>query len=225
MGTLCGRSPLGLYGRLMACRRGILVVLSCTATLFAGAGCHQPHSEGSDQMDPLASLIVSSQDLGQAAPTQTVSILLTLKDLSLTRLESDMAAIYDPQSSSYLHFESPEQLRTAYGPDPVAVSIASARLQQRGLRVDWTPGNPWMTATGTPLALAAEFGVQIHNYMTRDGIAFWASPTSPTVPPELAAIVTGSAPLTSYVPVRGAAVPSGGLKPTDLVRAYDLQPL
>jgi kumamolisin len=199
--------------------------LACATSLFCGNSCFSITSALSTPRDAFYALIAGSRDLGPTPPTQTVSLLLTLKDASRARLESDLAAIYDPRSLMYLHFKRAEQAQAEYGPDPIAVSNASAHLKRSGLAVDWTRGNGWMTVTGTAHAVEAEFAVQIHDYVTPADVRFWASRLPPTVPPEMTAVVSGSARLTSYVPVQKNAVPGGGLKPDDLARAYDLEPL
>ena len=101
----------------------------------------------------------------------------------------------------------------------------------RGLTVQWTPGDPWAIVTGRADRMSAAFGVPVHDYRGRQGQVFYASPMQPAVPTALSSDVSEVGHILSYLPQRTKVpelpldVPRPGLKPTDLLMAYNATPL
>jgi kumamolisin len=69
------------------------------------------------------------------------------------------------------------------------------------------------------------FGVRVHLYRARDGRQFVASARDPVIPASLRPAVTGTSHLESYTYPLPHDIPDGGLKPVDLLEAYDIKPL
>ncbi len=103
--------------------------------------------------------------------------------------------------------------------------------QRLGLNVRWRPGDAWAVVEGLPAAVAAGFGVDVHDYRSPRGQVFYASRQQPAVPESLRAEVIEFGRILSYTPHREARpvlpaeVPTQGLTPSALLRTYNIQPL
>ncbi|MGI9123677.1 MAG: protease pro-enzyme activation domain-containing protein, partial [Mycobacterium sp.] len=101
----------------------------------------------------------------------------------------------------------------------------------RGLAVRWEPDNAWAIVTGPADHVTAAFDVPVHDFRGRQGQRFYASPLQPALPLALRGEVTEVGRILSYLPHRMARpvlprdVPRPGLRPTDLLRAYNATPL
>lgn len=111
----------------------------------------------------------------------------------------------------------------------------SSWTRQHNLSVRWRGGDNWAVVEGAPAAVAKAFGVPVRRYRIRSGPdtgrVFYASPEQPEVPAEADAEVTGLGRILGYTPLREARpifpreVPVGGLRPTQLLNAYNATPL
>lgn len=108
--------------------------------------------------------------------------------------------------------------------------------RDRGLSVRWRAGDDWAVVEGPPAAVADAFGVAVHDYRARfgpePGRVFYASPQQPGVPPSAGAEVAGVGRILGHTPYREGLpptppldVPGGGLLPTQLLTAYNADPL
>jgi len=104
--------------------------------------------------------------------------------------------------------------------------------RQRALSVRWRPGQRWAVVEGSAGAVAAAFGVAVHDYRGRRGQVFYASPEQPAVPAELDTEIAelgrilGYTPHREYLPfIAPRDVPDRGLSPQALLRTYNAAPL
>jgi kumamolisin len=169
-----------------------------------------------------STLIAYSRDLGAISPSRTVTFLVSLRDPLAARRAADVAAIYRP-GPSFMRFESWHTL-AGQGAPAALVHRAQRILKREGLSSAWHPGNTWMSVAGPAGALDRVFGVHVHSYLSPVGIAYYDSATTVTVPPNLRREIAGITSMSSYPFVRRAAIPSGGLKPADLLSAYGMNP-
>jgi kumamolisin len=101
----------------------------------------------------------------------------------------------------------------------------------RGLDVRWQAGQAWAIVTGPAERIAAAFDVPVRDFRGRQGQLFYASPAQPTLPSALRGHVTAVGRILSYLPHREARpmlpldVPRPGLKPAELLMAYNATPL
>jgi kumamolisin len=110
--------------------------------------------------------------------------------------------------------------------EPVALS-RWARSQ--GLSVRWRDGDPWAIVAGAPRAMARALGVAVHDYRRTGGRVFYASPQQPAVPQQLTGEVAELGRILGYTPYHEGTppslpldVPNGGLVPTELLTAYNV---
>ncbi len=101
-----------------------------------------------------------------------------------------------------------------------------------GLSVRWRAGDPWAVVEGPPDAVADALDVAVHDYRGKHGQVFYASPQQPAVPEQVAAEVGQLGRILGYTPYHMGVppmmprdVPDGGLLPSELITAYNLNPL
>lgn len=112
---------------------------------------------------------------------------------------------------------------------PVALSKWA---DSHGLAVRWRDGDPWAIVEGAPRAMARALDVAVNDYRRTSGRVFYASPQQPIVPQQLSGEVAEMGRILGYTPYREGTppslpldVPHGGLAPTELLSAYNVNPL
>lgn len=153
-----------------------------------------------------------------------MSLLLLLRDPSAGREAADLSATYDPHSPRFGQFATLRQVQQ-YGPSRSEVQRVRAALRSAGLITRWSPGDTWLSVGGPAVRMEHEFGMRISRYQALDGRRFVASRRDPIIPASLRPLVIGTSHLESYAYLRPRDVPSGGLTPADLLKAYDIKPL
>lgn len=197
--------------------------------LLAGWGRHSemrgvPSTSCTTQSPAFEHLLACSKDLGPVSRNHMVSLLLMLRNGHAARLSSNLLAIYDPRSAHFDHFETPAEASRG-GASAAAVKHVSRELLRSGLSTRWRPGDSWLSVEGPAMHLARAFDIQIHRYRGPDGRTFVASRRDPIVPRILAHDVAGASRLESYSYLRPRQTGGTGLAPTDIARAYHIDPL
>ena len=202
------------------------VLGALAALVIAGtAGCSSPQptlreplARARDLSSPaplLATAIRQAVHLGPAGPATQVDLSLGLKVRQADRLANLLAAGQTV---------TPEQYAAEFGPDPARVESALGTLRSAGLQATWRAGSTLIVAGGPAPAVAALFGIDIEDYRLA-GATFYASLDKPSVPPEIAAVVSSVTGLDNYRKARSYAVRPGGLTPTDVIAFYNLKAL
>lgn len=117
-------------------------------------------------------------------------------------------------------------LATPARPDALIDWAATHRLAVR-----WQPGEAWAVVAGPADAVSGAFEVPVRDFRGRQGQLYYASPMQPEVPAALGGEVTAVGRILSYLPHRinrppvPLDVPRPGLKPADLLTAYNAMPL
>ncbi|KDE99739.1 peptidase S53 [Mycolicibacterium aromaticivorans JS19b1 = JCM 16368] len=119
------------------------------------------------------------------------------------------------------------ELREAARPTALTAWAAT-----HGLSVGWRDGDAWAVVEGTPRAIAGALEVAVHDYRRTNGVVFYASPQQPIVPQQLSSEVTELGRILGYTPSHEGVpptppldVPNAGLAPTELLTAYNINPL
>jgi kumamolisin len=195
-----------------------VIVLGSSATACGTSQAAAPHlAITTPKPQPALSVAISrAAHLGPAGAETEVSLSLGLKVR-----QSQLLAKLLAQGKTV----TPAVYNSEFGPDPALVQPAVAALDRAGIHAAWQPGSGLIAADGPAPAAALFLGVDIENYRLPDGTAFYASVDQPRLPPALAAVVTSVIGLDNYRHARPYAVPSGGLKPTDVIAFYNLKPL
>ena len=195
-----------------------VIVLGASASACGTSQATAPRAAiSSPKPQPALSVAISrAAHLGPSGAETEVNLSLGLKVRQPQLLASLLAqgktvtpAVYDSE----------------FGPDPALVQPALTALDRAGIHAAWQPGSGLIAADGPAPAAALLLGVDIENYRLPDGTEFYASVDKPSLPPALAAVVISVVGLDNYRHARPYAVPSGGLKPTDVIAFYNLKPL
>jgi kumamolisin len=158
-------------------------------------------------------------------------LTLTLAGQAPGALDQTLAGLAAPGSASYRHFLTPAQFAERFGAAPAAEARVEAVLRAAGLTIGGTsPDHLLLWASGTVGQVERLFGVFIQDYRSASGRRFYAPTSAPHLPPALAGTVTAVLGLENLSLARPAgylarAQAGGGLTPTDLAHAYDLDPL
>ena len=172
-----------------------------------------------------AFLLAQSTALGPVAPSTSLGIVLLLRDPAGARQAADLKTMYTPGSSSFGRLLTVQQVADRYGPSPKLVAKLIEALRALGLSASWQQGEDWLTATGPAQRMEAAFQVQVAWYRSPHGTRYYASDRDPVLPAALTPYVQEAGRLSNYFEPDTAAVPAGGLTPTDLLGAYDINPL
>jgi kumamolisin len=201
----------------------VLTVLALGILLLTA--CSSPATTKSYATDWFHALLETSTDRGPVDANQRVSLSLVLRDPTKEREEADLRAIYDPASPNFARFKTPSEFAAAYGPPTSEVDALRAYFG-RGLDVEWQPGSRTAVVAGPARSIEAAFGVRIHAYVSSDGVSYYASALKTLIPAAVQRYVVDAGQVSSYrPPLVLHSVPAGGLKPADILAAYDMKPL
>lgn len=214
---------MGLWHRMnLFPRMPLLIMLLCISGCAATSSAMVPPV--GVQQPPLGSTPSAARDLGRLPGRAHVSLLLSLRDTTAIQRQRAIAEMYDPRSRRFGHFQSPAQW-AASGPSLRRVAWAQAYLHARGIASHWQRGADWLMVTGPSAAISRVFRVRIDRFRASDGRRLYAALRSLWVPTALQSVVSGAGHLSSYSDRRATVIPTNGLDPTNVVSAYDMQPL
>src|SRR5437588_11434964 len=110
-------------------------------------------------------LIAQAQFLQAANSNQQVILSIGLQLRNASNLDNLLGAIYNPQSSQYHHYLTPDEFNQLFAPTSDQVQQVVAYLQHHGLTVSSVaPNNLLIDAVGTIGTVQQVFNTQINNY-------------------------------------------------------------
>ncbi len=190
--------------------------------------------------------IAQAQFLQASDPNQQLNLSIGLQLRNASDLNSLLSALYNPQSSQYHQYLTPDEFEQLFAPTSDEVQQVVAYLQSQGLTVQSVASNNLLIdATGTVGAAQQAFNTQINNYQM-GGQTFYANATPPSVPSSISQYITSIGGLdnsTQYQPLYQRlashsantrqnhahtallAGPTSGYGAQDLSNAYDAAPL
>ncbi len=170
--------------------------------------------------------------------------LLTMPTASQQKaLKALVAQQQDPKSPNFRKWLTVEQWADRFGLSVNDARRIAAWLKSQGFSdVTTAHGRNWFSFSGTAAQVESAFGTEIHHFNV-DGELHYANATAPTIPAELAGIVTGLRGLDDFrmKPMTVRQKPGASLKlrgdyyssalqadfvaPGDMETIYDLKPL
>ncbi len=223
----------------------VLVVLSISIfsiTIIAQARLNQ-RVPVNGQTVPLLS---HAQLLGAANGVQQLNLSIGLQPRNRSELDGLLHNLYDPSSSMYHRFLTPQQFADEFGPTPDQQQQVTNFLRSQGLTVTSISSNGLLIdANATVSQAEAAFQVVINNYQLGSR-TFFANAGAPTIPSSLSSLIASIGGLDNSVklhplglhfnpksknPILGTrtahAQPNAqsGYTPTNLTGAYDVTPL
>src|SRR5215469_13091671 len=197
-------------------------------------------------------LVSHAQSLGAANAQQQLNLSVGLQLRNRQELQGLLSDMYNPQSSLYHHFLTPQQFAAEFGPTAGQQQQVIAYLRQQGLGIVHVSSNGLLIDASATVAQAeSAFRVTINNYRQGANV-FYANANAPTIPGSLSSIIASIGGLDNSVhmhplahlaasahgntkPGKGNtsrqahaqphAGPAGGYTPADLNGAYDANPL
>jgi pseudomonalisin len=213
------------------------------ALVAVAAAVLAPASVQADSTVQLTRDVVRNLNLatpvGPVAPTKQLTVGVVLKNPNEAAETAFLNSIYNPSSSNYHQFLTPDQFDARFGVPASTVQAATAWLQNAGLTVTTINGaTNYLLASGT----AAQVGALFHTSFARfdaNGRDFTANLTAPTVPasPPIATVlglndynrfstphVAKPVPATKWTTAApGTSAPvTGLLHPRDVWSLYDM---
>ncbi len=172
-------------------------------------------------------------------PTQQLNLSIGMQLRNSSDLDSLLSAIYDPNSSQYHQYLTPDQFNQLFAPTSDQVQQVVSYLQSQGMTVtSVAPNNLLIDATATVAQVQQAFSVQINTYQAGNH-TFYANTASPSVPTSISQLITSIGGLDNsvqYHPLyrrmikntqnHGTALAAPvGFGPKDLSGAYNATPL
>jgi len=170
------------------------------AVLFALAALPLLAESRTTLSDHVPKFTRHATDKGPANAAGSMGITIWLKTPNRAALEQLVSAQQDPASSSYHRWLTDEQVNALHSPGRGDVAAMSSFLASRGLTVTGVgPHNMYLSARGTVAQVQSAFVTKIHNYAF-DGRTYYANSSSPSLPSQLASVVTAIGGLTNFGP-------------------------
>ena len=191
--------------------------------------------------------VASAQPVAAVDTAQPISLALALPLHHQAELQDLLHGLSDPTDPRFGQFLTPEEFAARYSPTPAEYQRVIAYAQAMGLTVTATHTNRTVLDVAAPAGQVEKaFGLRLLTYKSKlDGRTFFAPNAEPQVPLSLGGLVSGviglssashlvphlreksfeavSAALDPYAtPDQIGSGPSGGLTPSDVKTAYNL---
>jgi kumamolisin len=214
-------------------RRGTPIVAGLLATLLGASVLPVSAQVGTADTGLITNELSAPASLGPAAPTERVDFDLVLAERDPDAAARFRAGLYDPASPDYRSFLTAPEIGQRFGPTDATLGHIRGVLDAAGLDVvAMPPQRTRLSVSGAAAAVGAFLGVTIERFQDPDsGLTYHATTGSPAVPSGLADAVIAVTGLSPWLPVSAIdpadapPVPTRGLAPADLARAYDFQSL
>jgi len=194
-----------------------------------------------DQRVPISGqtvpLLKNARFIGTASGQQQLDLSIGLKLRNQQELDGLLSDIYNPKSSLYHHFLTPQQFAAEFGPTAAQQQQVVDYLRGQGIAVTHiAPNGLLIDAQASVSTVQTAFGVKINNYQIGPR-KFYANANAPTIPSGLSSLILSIGGMDNSVRLRplnqhvvqksvGAhATPLAGYAPPDLLGAYNGAPL
>lgn len=194
---------------------GLLFILVLGGLVIPLHFFHSAHAEAQDQpvdIGSLPPLVSQSQLLGSDTTDRTLQMSVGLALRNQEQLSALLSSLYDPSSSNYQQYLTPDQFAQQFGPTADQRQQVINYLTGQGFTVTGT--YPTLIDFSGSQSLAERvFGVTINDYQAPDGRSFFANASKPTLPANIARNIVSISGLDnatqfSHPPVPSKSAPS-----------------
>ncbi|WP_427918053.1 S53 family peptidase [Streptomyces sp. cg40] len=193
----------------------------------------QPHAtRAAVAGDVLKGLNHDASRTGAVAAGKRISVAISLTPRNDKALDTFVANVSNPRSSSYGHYLTKAQFAARFGRTDAEVRQVKDFLRAQGLTVGKVhSGNLLVDASGTAAQLEKAFGTKLSTWKdARSGRAFYANETAPTLPTGIAGLVSDVTGLNNRAQLHheGSAKvnphngPGGGYTPAQIKGGYNV---
>lgn len=213
---------------------GLVAVPALLAAAVPSAyAAAQPHTtRAAITGDVLKGLNHDAARTGAVSATKRIAVAISLTPRNDKGLDTFIAHVSDPRSSSYGHYLTKAQFAARFGRTDAEVTQVKEYLRTQGLTVGKVhSGNLLVDATGTAAQLEKAFGTKLSTWKdARTGRAFYANETAPTLPAGIAGLVSDVTGLNNRAQLHHQATrtvaprngPGGGYTPAQLKGGYNV---
>lgn len=142
-------------------------------------------------------------DRGRVSPDLPMTDLILVLSRSPEQqaaFDKFVAAQYDPKSTSFHHWLSPEEVGADFGPSPADIATISNWLTGHGFSIaEVAPNRMSIRFGGAAAQVESAFHTEIHN-LEVGGVAHIGNMTDPQIPSALAPVVVGVKSLHNFFP-------------------------
>ncbi|WP_371664034.1 protease pro-enzyme activation domain-containing protein [Streptomyces sp. NBC_00280] len=223
----------------MKSRLKLLGLVAAPALLAAAvpaayaANTVQPHTtRAAVTGDVLKGLNKHATRTGKVAAGKRISVAISLTPRNDKALDTFVAKVSDPRSSSYGHYLTKNQFAARFGRTDAEVKQLKDYLHAQGLTVGKVhSGNLLVDASGTAAQLEKAFGTKLSTWKdASSGRSFYANDAAPTLPSSVAALVSDVAGLNNHTQLHHQSAarvaprngPGGGYTPAQLKGGYNV---
>ena len=183
----------------------------------------------------------SAKLLGRLPGDTQIPVNFVLPLRNQTALQDLLRRIYDPADPLYGHYLKPEEFTDRFGPSQADYDAVIGYARSLGLTIAAThPNRLLLGATGRAGGLETAFNVHFQRYQTAQGREIYAPDADPEVPTATASRIVGvvgldnaavrhahsrfvaAADPAQRVPSLTGSGPGGGMSPSDILSAYNL---
>jgi kumamolisin len=208
-------------------------LLAAAVPAAYAANTVQPHTtRAAVTGDVLRGLNKHATRTGKVAAGKRISVAISLTPRNSRGLDTFVAKVSDPRSSSYGHYLTKGQFAARFGRTDAEVKQVKDYLHAQGLTVGKVhSGNLLVDASGTAAQLEKAFGTKLSTWKdASSGRSFYANDAAPTLPSSVAALVSDVAGLNNHTQLHHQSAsrvaprngPGGGYTPAQLKGGYNV---
>ena len=213
---------------------GLVAVPALLAAAVPSAyAAAQPHTtRAAIAGDVLTGLNHDAARTGAVSAAKRISVAISLTPRNNKGLDTFIANVSNPRSSSYGHYLTKAQFAARFGRTDAEVKQVKDFLRAQGLTVGKVhSGNLLVDASGTAAQLEKAFGTKLSTWKdAKSGRAFYANETAPTLPTGIAGLVSDVTGLNNRAQLHHQATntvaprngPGGGYTPAQLKGGYNV---
>ncbi len=213
---------------------GLVAVPALLAAAVPSAyAAAQPHTtRAAIAGDVLKGLNHDAARTGAVSAAKHISVAISLAPRNNKGLDTFVANVSNPRSSSYGHYLTKTQFAARFGRTDAEVKQVKDFLRAQGLTVGKVhSGNLLVDASGTAAQLEKAFGTKLSTWKdAKSGRAFYANETAPTLPTGIAGLVSDVTGLNNRAQLHHQASstvaprngPGGGYTPAQLKGGYNV---
>ncbi|MGR3874456.1 S53 family peptidase [Streptomyces graminifolii] len=213
---------------------GLVAVPALLAAAVPSAyAAAQPHTtRAAIAGDVLKGLNHDAARTGAVSASKRIAVAISLTPRNDKSLDTFIANVSNPRSSSYGHYLTKAQFAARFGRTDAEVKQVKEYLRAQGLTVGKVhSGNLLVDATGTAAQLEKAFGTKLSTWKdAKSGRAFYANETAPTLPTAIAGLVSDVTGLNNRAQLHHEATdtvaprngPGGGYTPAQLKGGYNV---
>jgi kumamolisin len=222
-------------------RLKLLAVAAAPALLAAAvpaayaASAHPDAVRAQIAGDVLPNLSSHAVRTGAVAQGDRITVAVSLKSRDAAGLDTFVAKVSDPRSSSYGHYLTKAQFAARFGRSDADVKKVTDYLAAQGLKVGAVhSGNLLVDATGTAAQVQKAFGTSLSTYKdAATGRSFYANDAAPSLPASIASVVSDVSGLNNQAKLRHQPTalkpaaaphngPGGGYTPAQIKGGYNV---